>query len=289
MTGMTVREVLMGASRFFDSQGVRSPQFNAEALVQHVLGVDKARMLVMWNDPFPVEKAEEFQALVARRGAQEPLQYLIGSTDFYGRDFAVSPAVLIPRPETELLIELVLEQRKWFGREVVIADIGTGSGAIAVTLALEWAGAKVYAVDLSEDALAVAQRNAQRLGAEVEFLQGDLIQPLLERGIRPDILVSNPPYIPTADCEELDVEVRDHEPRLALDGGPDGMVPYRILSDALPTLWPNEGPAFVAYEVGIHQDVYVERMIQAAVPHATTGILPDWQGIGRMIWGRREG
>jgi release factor glutamine methyltransferase len=279
----------MGASRFFDSQGIRSPLFTAEALVQHVLGVDKARMLMVWNDPFPVEKVAEFETLVRRRGAQEPLQYLIGSTEFYGREFVVSPSVLIPRPETELLIEEVLKQRDLFaGRAPVIADIGTGSGAIAITLALEWAGAKVYAVDLSKEALAVAAGNAERLQAHVEFLEGDLISPLLERGIRPDLLISNPPYIPTDDCEELDAEVRDHEPRLALDGGPDGMYPYRILSQALPTLWPASGPAYVAYEVGIHQDIYVQRMIAQAVPGVETGILPDWQGIGRVIWGRRR-
>ncbi|MBL0385416.1 peptide chain release factor N(5)-glutamine methyltransferase [Tumebacillus sp. ITR2] len=283
----------MGASRFFDSVGVRSPQYNAEVLVQHVMGVDKTRMLMLWNDPFPEEKRAFFDELVKRRAEQEPLQYLTGATDFYGRDFVVSPAVLIPRPETELLIEQVLGQRGVFeerlgGRAPVIVDIGTGSGAIAITLALEWVGAKVYSVDISEEALAVARENAERLGASVEFLHGDLVEPLLEKGIRADLVVSNPPYIPTADCEELDVEVRDHEPRLALDGGPDGMYPYRVISSALPRLWPESGPGYVAYEVGIHQDVFVESMIAEAVEGVDTGILPDWQGIGRVIWGLRR-
>ncbi|KEO83364.1 peptide chain release factor N(5)-glutamine methyltransferase [Tumebacillus flagellatus] len=296
MPALSIREVLMGASRFFDSQGIRSPQFNAEVLVQHVLGIDKTRMLLVWNDPFPEGKRAVFDELVKRRGEQEPLQYLVGSTEFYGREFLVNPAVLIPRPETELLIEQVLKQKPLFAGKkgpVVIADIGSGSGAIAVTAALEWEGAQVFSVDISEEALAVARENAARLGANVEFLHGDLVTPLLERGIRPDILVSNPPYIPTADCEELDAEVREHEPLLALDGGPDGMYPYRVLSAALPRLWPEDGPAYVAYEVGIHQDVWVEKMIAegaAAVAPDTleTGILPDWQGIGRVIWGVRR-
>jgi len=285
----TIREVLFGASRFFEEKGIRSAQHNAEVLVQHVLGMDKMRMVLSLGEAFPEEKRAEFEALMRRRGEHEPLQYILGVQEFYGREFAVTPAVLIPRPETELLVEHVLKQRPLFGDAPVIADIGTGSGAIAVTLACEWPGARLVAIDLSPEALAVARRNGERLGVagQIHFLQGDLMYPLLERGLRPDIVVSNPPYIPSADCEELDAEVRDHEPRLALDGGEDGLNPYRTISAALPRLWPAEGTAFVAYEVGIHQDHDVENLIRAAVPGAETGILPDLQGIGRVIWGRR--
>jgi release factor glutamine methyltransferase len=293
----TIREVLLGTSRFFEERGIRDAGYNAERLVQHVLGFSRTDMLLRWGEAFPADKRAEFDRLVAERGKQVPLQYLLGVQEFYGREFAVSPAVLIPRPETELLVEEVLKHRAMFterarnaGRAPLLVDIGTGSGAIAVTLAAEWPEARVLAVDLSPDALAMAQKNATRLGVaeRIEFLLGDLMHPLLERGLRPDVVVSNPPYIPSGDCEELDVEVREHEPRLALDGGEDGLNPYRIISAALPQLWPTDGPAMVAYEVGIHQDHDVERLIQAAAPGAETGIKPDYQGIGRVIWGLRR-
>ncbi|MGZ6530147.1 MAG: peptide chain release factor N(5)-glutamine methyltransferase [Tumebacillaceae bacterium] len=293
MSQQTIREVLLGASRFFEERGIRSAQYNAEVLLQHVLGWNKTQMLLRWNDPFPAAERDVFDKLVARRGQYEPLQYITGVQEFYGREFLVSPAVLIPRPETELLVEKVLQQRAHFAsgeQAPLIVDIGTGSGAIALTLAAEWPDARVVAVDLSPDALAMAKQNAERLGVaeRVTFVEGDLVTPLLEQGLRPDIVVSNPPYIPSADCEELDEEVREHEPRLALDGGEDGLYPYRVISKALGALWPSTGPAFVAYEVGIHQDHDVEAMIAAAVPGVETGILPDLQGIGRVIWGLRK-
>lgn len=288
-TGDTIREVLLRTSRLFEEHGVKAALFNAETLVQHVLGCDKARMLMRWQEPFPLEARDAFQDLVERRVAQEPLQYLTGVQEFYGRPFQVSPAVLIPRPETEILIEEVLKQRPLFATPPLIADIGTGSGIIAITLALEWPEAQVVAVDLSPDALAMARRNAEALGAaeRIEFLQGDLVTPIVEKRLRPAILVSNPPYIPSRDCDELDEEVRAHEPRLALDGGGDGLDPYHVLTGALPRLWPEQGPAYVAFEVGIHQDAAVEALIGQQAGVVDTGIVPDWQGIGRVIWGRR--
>ncbi|ARU60552.1 protein-(glutamine-N5) methyltransferase, release factor-specific [Tumebacillus avium] len=287
-THETIREALFRASRFFEIKGVRSPQFNAEVLLQHVLGIDRTKMLVRFQEPFPEEHRAAFATAVSKRGEGVPLQHLTGEQEFYGRPFYVSGDVLIPRPETELLIERVLQERAAFDAPLIV-DIGTGSGAIALTLALEWPEATVVAVDISPAALAMARRNAERLGVadRVEFLQGDLVAPILERGLRPQIVVSNPPYIPTADCEELDVEVRDHEPRLALDGGDDGLYPYRVICRELPKLWPVDGPAMVAYEVGIHQDQDVEAMISAELTSGETGIVPDWQGIGRVIWGRR--
>ncbi len=286
----TIREALFRASRFFESRGIRSAQFNAETLLQHVLHIDRTQMLVRFAEPFPPDRSNLFAELVQRRGEQVPLQHLTGVQEFYGRPYRVSEAVLIPRPETELLIERVLQEREAFAESPLIVDIGTGSGAIAVTLALEWPDARVIAVDISEAALAVARRNAADLGAErVEFLQGDLVAPILERGLRPDLIVSNPPYIPTTDCADLDVEVRDHEPWLALDGGEDGLNPYRAICRELPKLLPASGPAFVAFEVGIHQDRMVEQMIRDSLSQCHTGIVPDWQGIGRVIWGKRGG
>ncbi|MCX7569569.1 peptide chain release factor N(5)-glutamine methyltransferase [Tumebacillus sp. DT12] len=288
----TIREVLLRTSRLFEEEGIRAPLYNAEMILQDVLGVDKTGMLLRFDEPFPETCKEELAWFVQLRESHVPLQHILGYQEFYGRKFSVSYDVLIPRPETELLVEQVLKQRPHFqapGRGPLLVDIGTGSGAIAVTLAAEWPELRVIAIDLSPDALEMARKNAREHGVEerITFMLGDLYLPLIERGLRPDIVVSNPPYIPSADCEELDAEVRDFEPRLALDGGEDGLDPYRRITGALPQLWPIEGPAFVAFEVGIHQDRDVEQMIADSVPGVETGILPDLQGIGRVIWGLR--
>jgi release factor glutamine methyltransferase len=286
----TIREALFGASRLFELQGVRAPLYDAEQLLLDLLGMEKAQLLREWGRPFPEEMRAEWESRVRRRASREPLQYILGVQEFYGRAFRVSPAVLIPRPETELLVEEVLKRRERFPSPPLIVDIGTGSGAIALTLACEWPDARVVAVDLSPDALAVAAENAGRLGVaeRVAFVRGDLVEPLLERGVQPAIVVSNPPYIPSKDCRELEPEVREHEPMLALDGGEDGLYPYRVISAALPRLWGEQRPALVAYEVGQGQAQDVAAMIRQAVPDVETLVRPDLAGIERVVLGWRD-
>ncbi|GAX90187.1 peptide chain release factor N(5)-glutamine methyltransferase [Effusibacillus lacus] len=280
----TVREALQQASLLFTERRIQNPRLNAEVLLQHLLGWTKAKLLAEDREPFPSEKSGLFQMWMDRRLQGEPLQYIVGVQEFYGRDFHVNPAVLIPRPETEILIEEVLKRRQWWNRPL-IADIGTGSGAIAVTLALEWPESGVYAVDISLDAIGVAQENAKRLGAQVHFLHGDLVGPLLSEGLRLDVLVSNPPYIPSEEVDKLAVEVRGHEPRLALDGGHDGLEPYRRITQALPNLMRETGPALVGFEVGIGQAQAVAALIGTNWPGSETGIVRDLQGIERVVLG----
>ncbi len=169
-----------------------------------------------------------------------------------------------------------------------VADIGTGSGAISLTLACERPEWRVSTVDLSSDAIAIAKRNADSLGVagRVRFLQGDLVNPILEAGEKLDILVSNPPYIPSEDVEELDSEVKDFEPRLALDGGADGLVCYRRLCEALPQLL--KPTALVAFEVGIHQSRDVEQLMKRSGVIDETMIVPDLAGIERVVVGIRK-
>lgn len=282
----TIRDALLQASLLFKQEEILNPRLQAEVLLQHLLGWSKVKVLTEDLSPFPPEKLAVFQTMVTRRLAGEPLQYIVGVQEFYGRDFWVNPSVLIPRPETEFLIEEILKRRAWWKQAQDtprIADIGTGSGAIAVTLALEWPSAEVYTVDLSADAIRTAQENASRLEARVQFLQGDLVNPLLERGVQLDVLVSNPPYIPSSDINELAVEVREHEPRLALDGGPDGLAPYRRITKALPRLMRENGPALVAFEVGIGQAEAVADMTRTNWPGAATHIVQDLQGIDRVV------
>ncbi|MGO0063703.1 peptide chain release factor N(5)-glutamine methyltransferase [Brevibacillus fluminis] len=286
----TIREALLRASSFLQEHGCKDPRFEAELLLRHVLGMERAKFLASLPDPMPDGAAERFQALCERRAAQEPLQYVIGTQEFFGREFVVRPGVLIPRPETEILIEQVLQyaDRLWTKEsELAVVDIGTGSGAIALTLASERPHWAVSTVDLSTDAIEIARDNAKRLGLvdKVRFLQGDLLEPLLLQGERVDVLVSNPPYIPSSDVLELDREVKEFEPLLALDGGEDGLNCYRRLCEALPRVLKEQ--ALVAFEVGIHQAQDVARLMLASGVIGETAIVPDLAGIDRIVVGVR--
>jgi len=294
---MTIREAALRAADLLKAAGVEEARSNAELLLQHVLGLDRAALLRDGGEPFPAERAGEWERLVKRKALGEPLQYMIGEQWFYGRPFAVSPAVLIPRPETELLVEAVLEaaDKLWppGGAAVPsVVDVGTGSGAIAVTLAAQRPRWRVSASDLSPDALEVARANAARHDAGgVAFVQGDLLAPFIrggegagrvDGGMRVDVLVSNPPYIPAADLQGLQREVRDFEPRLALDGGADGLDPYRRMLEQLPQL-AGGLPRIVAFELGIHQPRVVAQMMEQMGGWDDIRIITDYGGIERHI------
>jgi release factor glutamine methyltransferase len=293
------------------------PRANAERLLMHLLRLERAALLRDWRDPFPPELWGEWTGLTARKAAGEPVQYLTGEQWFYGLPFAVTPAVLIPRPETELLVEAVLEAADRLWPEAArsggaaaggdgsgaaasaaapelpvptVVDVGTGSGAIAVTLAAQRPRWRICASDLSPDALAVARTNAARHGAaeRIAFVQGDLLGPFLRpqregdvEPLRIDILVSNPPYIPAGDIAGLQPEVRDHEPRLALDGGDDGLEPYRRMIAQLPQL--GAAPRIVAFELGIGQAEEVERMLREYGAWDDIRTVIDYAGIPRHV------
>jgi len=293
---MSIRQAMLKAAAMLEAAGVEEARSNAELLLLHVLGLDRAALLRDGAEPFPAERLEQWRELVRRKAMGEPIQYMIGEQWFYGRPFAVSPAVLIPRPETELLVEAVLEaaDRLWPAAAAAavptVVDVGTGSGAIAVTLASQRPRWRVFASDLSADALEVARTNAARHKADgVSFVQGDLLAPFIPGGgrgkhvgISVDVLVSNPPYIPAADLTELQREVRDFEPRLALDGGADGLDPYRRMLEQLPQL--NGGlPRIVAFELGIHQPRVVAQLMEEMGGWDDIRIITDYGGIERHI------
>ncbi|WP_139996884.1 peptide chain release factor N(5)-glutamine methyltransferase [Paenibacillus paridis] len=302
---LTIREASMRAVSLLKEQAVEEPRNNAELLLMHLLKIDRAALLRDGEDPFPADKLSEWEELVRRKAMGEPVQYMIGEQWFYSRPFAVSPAVLIPRPETELLVEAVLNaaDQLWPSAEVghahahasgppTVADVGTGSGAIAVTLAAQRPAWRVSASDLSPDALAVARANAARHGAadRMAFAQGDLLMPFIPGHeqcklphdlLRIDVLVSNPPYIPAADMEGLQREVRDFEPHLALEGGADGLVPYRRMLEQLPLL--AQMPRIVAFELGIHQPRIVADMLRQMGHWDEIRIISDYAGIERHV------
>ncbi|WP_094699889.1 peptide chain release factor N(5)-glutamine methyltransferase [Brevibacillus laterosporus] len=285
-----VREALLWASSFLGEAGTKDPRFEAELIIRHVLRMNRANFLASMPDPIKDEEIASIRVLLERRAAHEPIQYILGEQNFYGRDFIVAPGVLIPRPETELLIEQVLlhSQRIWSAEQPLsVVDLGTGSGAITLTLAAEKPNWQLATVDISLDAIAIAKKNAERLDVaeRVRFIQGDLVEPILDMGERVDILVSNPPYIPSTDVDELDKEVLGYEPRLALDGGTDGYIFYRRICEALPRLL--APTALVAFEVGIYQAEAVAQLMKESGAVDEVFIYPDLAGIDRIIVGYR--
>ena len=240
----TVLELLNWTADHFQQAGLEDPRLNAELLLGKVLGLERIMLYARFEQPVSPGQRQEFRQLVKQRAARHPLQYLLGNWDFYGRQFQLTPAALIPRQETELLVERCLEllddaPGRW------ATDVGTGSGVIAVTLAAERPRLNVVATDASPEALELAARNAADHGVSerVRFACGDLAEPVRDLLPGPqdglDLLASNPPYVPTDEIERLAAEVRDHEPRIALDGGPDGLaVICRLIPQAAELLRP---------------------------------------------------
>lgn len=235
---MTVLEGIQRSSEFLAKKGVDSPRLHAELLLARVIGLARMQLYLNFERSLSAPETDALRELVKRRGQREPLQHILGSTSFCGYEIAVNSDVLIPRPETELLAEqgwTFLNQLAAAGEPNLNAlDLGTGSGCLAIALAAKCHGIKVYASDISVQALDIARENAFRnaLTDRIQFLQGDAFA-ALGPGSNFNLIVSNPPYIPSSEIDTLAPEVRDHDPRLALDGGPDGLDFFRRLgSDA---------------------------------------------------------
>ncbi len=265
--------------------GVPAPEWDAERLLRHVLGWDRAALVASPAAGVPAEAEARFRALVARRAARVPLQHLLGSQAFWKHEFQVTPDVLIPRPETELLVETSLELLRDIERPLIV-DVGTGSGCIALSLAFERPDAEVHAIDISAPALAVAVENARRLGLEsrVAFHHGDLLEPVAHLAGRIDLIVSNPPYVDPGGLESLAPEVRDHEPTVALFPPGDPLSVYRRLASASASCL---GPGgWLVVELGHGQAASVEALCRddGLVP---TGLCRDLAGIPRTLTVRR--
>jgi len=230
---VTILEVIQRSAAFLEKRGVSAPRLQVELLLAHVLKMPRMNLYLNFERALSVPEADTLRELVRRRGQREPLQYITGSTSFCGLELAVSPHVLVPRPETELLAERAWNFLGQLPASVPARalDLGTGSGCLAIALAIHAPRARVDAIDLSGDALNTACQNAARHGVaeRIDFHQGDGFA-ALKRESRFDLIVSNPPYIATAEIQTLEPEVRDHEPRMALDGGPDGLDFYRRIA-----------------------------------------------------------
>lgn len=287
----------------------------SEWLLLHLLGIDRSQLFLRFDEPFPAHLSGKWQQMLERKLAGEPVQYMIGEQEFYGRPFYVNADVLIPRPETELLVEAIIARgRRIWPQEAsmpqgestlqgatpqeasmpqgdpqpqgapTLADIGTGSGAIAITLALQMPEWSVHASDISAAALNIAKRNASRhqLSGRLHFHEGDLLDPFIAANIALDIIVSNPPYIPAAEIATLQREVQ-YEPRLALDGGDDGLVFYRRIISQLAAL--QHTPRLVGFEVGQGQAQQVAALLEASNRWETIEIITDLARIERHVIG----
>jgi release factor glutamine methyltransferase len=257
---------------------------DARLLAQHVLGWTTERFYTDANTPAPDGFAQGYDTLVARRVTREPLAYIVGHREFWGLDLEVNPAVLIPRPSTELIVEAVMELFPVKGAPLAVADVCTGCGCVAVALAHERPSATIVATDISAAALDVARRNAARHGVaeRIAFRHGDLLD-----GIdRPfDAILANPPYVLDHARPALQPEVRDHEPAVALFGGIDGMGLLNRLAAEAPSRLRSGG--YLILEFGLGQDVEIEDLFEQAPELTLTGVRRDLQGIARVAIARR--
>ena len=278
---MKIHEAIDLAAEALEDSGVPGARLDAERLLASELGKDRSYLLAHFQDSISESSAERFLARITERRRGKPLQYLLGWQEFRGLEFEVTPAVLIPRPETELLVDVAVQ--RFSGGNPVVADVGTGSGCIAVATAVALPRARVLATDLSEDALAVARRNAilHNVDDRIQFLSGDLLLPLNALGLEEtlDCVLSNPPYVAERDLAALQREVRDWEPRLALVGGLSDLEIYkRLLPEALRFLKPG---GTLIMEIGYNMQAEITQLFDAA--WNLEDIRDDFSGIPRIV------
>ena len=276
---VSIAEALRQASRALDHAGVAEARREAGALLSFVIGRDRTFLIAHAEDQLHDDELQLFADAVARRAAGEPTQYICGKQDFFGRTFRVTPDVLIPRPETELLVEAALEV---MNANAYVCDVGTGSGCIVVTLMCERERAHAVALDVSEAALEVAGQNARELLVEprIQFVRSDCFAALKPGKGQFDLVVSNPPYVSAKMLPGLQREVRDHEPQIALSPGTDGLSVIRRLLEDTPAFLRENG--YLLMEIGFDQGATVEPLVDKNV-WALQTIVPDLQGIPRIV------
>ncbi|MBD3674835.1 MAG: peptide chain release factor N(5)-glutamine methyltransferase [Planctomycetaceae bacterium] len=281
----TVRRILTWTTQHFTERECDTPRLDAEILLAHVLNCPRIQLYVQYDRQLTEDERARLRAFVKRRAAKEPVAYLVGKREFFGLDFQVTSDVLIPRPDTETLVVELLDAL----RDLTVAEmieLGVGSGAISVATAVHERDLNIHAVDVSPQALQIAEQNARRheVDSRITFYEGDLFAPFPE-GLQVDAVVSNPPYVQTAELDQLDADVRDHEPRLALDGGEDGLeIARRIIADAPRYLKPN---GVLLLELGPDNIRSAAEALEAETSYQQIHILKDAAGRERVLSARR--
>lgn len=284
----TIGRILKWTEQYFKDKGIESPRLDAEVLLAHVLEKQRIYLYVHFDEPLQPGELAAYREMIKKRVLRVPVAQILGEKEFMGLTFKVTADTLVPRPDTEILVQVAVDRlRAMAGEEPLrFADIGTGSGAICLSVLHYLSDTVADTVDISPAARAVAEENAASLGLadRVTFHTGDLLQPL--SGISFAAILSNPPYIPEADIATLAPEVRLKEPHTALSGGQDGLDFYRRLAKEAPAMLVPGG--FTAFEVGIHQAGDVADLLKANPLIDRTEILPDYAGIDRVVVGWRK-
>lgn len=290
LQGPQLIDILRRSTAFLARNGVESARLDAEVLLADVLEMDRIQLYVQYDRPLSQDELELYRDALKRRARRMPVAYVTGRKEFMSLDFAVDGRVLIPRPDTEVLVEAVCTRLAALGiADPIVVDIGTGSGAVACAISREVPDARVLGTDISGDTLEVAAQNVARLGLEdrVSLARGDLFEPIAGTEFEHmDVLVSNPPYVPSGDIPLLAPEISRYEPRLALDGGTDGLDFYRRIAEGAPSRLTGRG--FVALEVGDGQaDQVTEILEQAGLANIETTC--DYSGAIRAVVGSAPG
>lgn len=285
---MQIHQALIKGRQYLKQQNVASYSLDSQVLLSHITGLDRTGLITRGDQPLTPAQLQQYEKLLERRAGGEPVAYLTGHKEFMGLDFIVSPAVLIPRPDTELMVERAVSLLRQSGaRPLPAVDVGTGSGAIAVTLAHLVPGLQVYAIDISPDALEVARQNAARHGVadRVKFCQGNLLEPIpADLQGKVSVITANLPYIPSGDISGLMTDVKDFEPHLALDGGPDGLALYRKLIPRAHRLLHPGGHLLM--EIGPGQGAAAKALLPAA--SWTARLELDLAGRERLVEGEKR-
>jgi release factor glutamine methyltransferase len=280
---MLVKEALNSSIELLKKRQISEPESSAEVLLGYALGVERTRLRTVLGEEIPGEVIPNFQKMIARRLKKEPVWRIIGSVEFYGNYFSVSPKVLVPRPETEFLIESVLKALEGSHLEHPrVLELGTGSGAISISLAKNFGRARYFASDISAEALDVAINNAGSLGAseQIEFRVGDLFNPW--EGEKFDLVVANLPYIPINERHIIPKEVSEYDPEIALFGGKDGIDLYKKMFLEMPNFL-NE-PGLSVVEVGYHQGDLLTKYLEKIAPKVQTSFWKDYGGEDRLFY-----
>lgn len=274
-----VIDVIEWTTEYFKKHGISSPRLDAELLLGYVMNKERLQLYLDFEEVVPKEHLAKYRELVKKRSQRVPVSYLINRKEFLSLDFYVDENVLIPRPETEVLVETILQDKSDSRR---LVDVGTGSGAIAISIAKTRTNWEIFAVDVSPEVIEIAMQNAQKHGVEenITFLQGNLFEPI-DSSLSFDWIVSNPPYIASDKFDDLMPEIREYEPRIALDGGEDGLDLIRSLIEGAPSFLVPEGK--IAIEIGFDQGNAVRSLIESNPAYTECNIIQDYSGNERVV------